>query len=61
MPKYTKNITQRDHTENKTFSYKRNGVELDFTLRIDIKQQLKDFLELLKEAQKDVESEITKL
>lgn len=59
MAKNTKNITARDHTQNKAFNYSRNGVTLNFTLRTDIKQELKDFLELLNEAVKDVSAEIT--
>jgi len=44
----------------RTFDYNQNGVRLNFTLRIDVKQELKDFLELLKLAEKEVEEEINK-
>lgn len=56
---YSTKITSRDHVERKEFNYTRNGVGLNFTLRTDIKQELKDFLELLNEAIKDVSAEIT--
>jgi len=51
----------RDNTTSKKFSYEKNGVVLDFTLRNDIKQQLKDFLELLHAAMTDVAEEIQKV
>lgn len=43
---------------NRTFSYTKGEVNLNFTLRTDIKQQLKDFLELLEIAVKEVKEEI---
>ena len=58
MSKPTKNVTVRQHTDSKQFAYSRNGVNLSFTLRVDIKQELKDFLELLKTAVVEVETEI---
>lgn len=48
----TENVT------NKTFSYSKGKVTLNFTLRTDVKGELKDFLELLKVAQKEIETEI---
>ncbi len=56
--KLKKNITATDHTQTKQFSYTRNKVSLRFSLRTDIKSELKDFLELLKQAQKEVEEEL---
>lgn len=58
MGKEQKNITTKAHVERKEFAYSRNNVNLSFTLRTDIKQELKDFLELLKAAQIEVENEI---
>ncbi len=58
MSKDQKNITKRDHTDRRQFAYSRNNVNLSFTLRTDIKQELKDFAELLKEAEKDVLQEL---
>lgn len=49
---------QRDHVQRKTFNYKKANVNLDFTLRVDIKQELKDFLECLEAATADVKKEI---
>lgn len=42
------------------FRYSLNGCTLDFTLRNDIEGQLRDYVELLKRAQKDVEAELEK-
>lgn len=59
--KNIKNVTQRDHTQQRNFGYKRNNVQLAFTLRVDIKQELKDFLELLKVATEEVTAELEKM
>ena len=45
-------ITKRE------FSYMLGNVRLNFTLRTDIKGELKDFLEILKDAVQDVVLEI---
>jgi len=50
-----------DNTISKNFSYSKGKVCLNFNLRIDIKQELKDFLELLKVAQVEVTNELNKL
>lgn len=55
------NPLKKDHAENKTFSYSKDGVTLNFTLRIDIKKQLVAFEEMLVEAIKDVKEQIGKL
>ena len=47
-------------TANKNFSYSQGACNLNFVLRTDIKQELKDFLVLLKVATKEVEEELTK-
>jgi hypothetical protein len=47
-------------TTSRQFSYQKGEVSLNFGLRTDIKTQLKDFLELLKVATKEVEEEIKK-
>lgn len=49
-----KKILTREHVESKTFSYKKGTVQLSFTLRVDVKQELKDFTECLEAALKDV-------
>ena len=56
-----KKLLQSNPTTSKNFDYKLGEVGLNFSLRIDIKQQLKDFLECLKKAQEDVEAEIKKI
>ncbi len=60
MPKIS--IVEKDEqTLNKNFGYKKDGVSLSFALRVDVKKELKAFLELMEEARKDIEAEITKL
>jgi len=53
-----KKTLQTNNTTSKNFSYSKGKVNLNFSLRTDIKQELKDFLECLKVAIKDVTSEI---
>jgi hypothetical protein len=55
------NKIQTNNTVNKNFKYEKGKVSLNFTLRTDIKNELKDFLELLKVAQREVEEDINKL
>lgn len=44
---------------NRDFSYSKGDVHLNFTLRVDIKTQLRDFLEILKTAVIEVEEILT--
>lgn len=53
-------MVKKENITNKTFSYSKANVTLSFTLRTDIKQDLKNFLELLKVAQEEIEDEINK-
>lgn len=57
---FEKYYVKKEHETMKNFSYSKGGVVLKFTLRVDIKKELKDFLELLREAEKGVEGEIKK-
>lgn len=52
------NIIKTNNTTSKNFSYSKGKISLNFSLRTDIKQEMKDFLELLKVAQKEVELEL---
>lgn len=47
-----------DHIERKTFNYEKNGVRLDFTLRTDIKTEMRVFKELLEKAIKEINEEL---
>ncbi len=49
---------KENHKIEKSFSYSKGDCALDFTLRIDIKDQLKDFKELLDKAIKDVKEQL---
>ena len=54
------NTIKANNTTSKNFSYSKGKIGLNFTLRTDIKQEMKDFLDLLKVAQKEVLEEIDK-
>lgn len=45
---------------NRKFSYTKGECSLNFTLRLDIKQELKDFRVCLQEAITDVDEELNK-
>ncbi len=49
-----------NHSVTKSFSFQKNGVALAFNLRVDTKDQLKTFEELLVEALAEVRSDIEK-
>jgi len=57
--KNQKDILRTTSTLSKTFDYSKGNCNLNFSLRTDIKTELKDFLEILKYAIKEVE-ELTK-
>lgn len=57
---FEKKILKTNNTTSKNFSYSLGEVTLAFSLRTDIKQQLKDFTELLKVAAKEVSEELEK-
>lgn len=59
--KFFKKRIRETHITNRTFNYSKNGITLGFALRVDIKDQLKNFKELLLKALEDVEQEINKL
>lgn len=52
------NKVKQNNTVNKNFNYSKGKCSLRFSLRTDIKSELRDFLELLKVAQIDIEKEI---
>ena len=51
-------VIKNNSTTSKNFSYSKGAVSLNFTLRNDVKTELKDFSELLKVAQEEVNKEI---
>ena len=53
-----KKLLTKNHIENKSFNFSKGNVNLSFTLRIDVKSELQDFKELLKEAIIDIEEEV---
>ena len=55
-----KQILKREHIERKTFSYAFGTCKLEFSLRTDIKQELKDFLVCLEAGAEEVKAELKK-
>lgn len=53
-------LTRDTAVVNRTFKYHKNDSDLSFTIRIDVKQHLKDFLDILIAAADDVEDELAK-
>lgn len=53
-------LIKNNNVTNKTFDYALGGCTLKFTLRIDIKKELKDYAEMLKVALKEVTEELQK-
>jgi hypothetical protein len=56
VPKGT--IARGEQPVRKTFSYVKDGVALEFTLRVDIKKELKAWLDLMEVARLDIIKEI---
>ncbi len=54
-------LAEQSSTTNKTLNLKKGNVALNLTFRVDIKQEMKDLLELFAKAVKDIESELAKL
>jgi len=55
------NKLKNNSITRKEYSYTKNKISLSFLLRTDVKHEMKDFLELLKVAQKAIEEDIDKL
>jgi hypothetical protein len=53
-----KNTIKKDTTDTRAFTYSKNKVNLNFSLRTDIKSELKDFRELLLQALEDINKEL---
>lgn len=57
----TKGVMQSNNSVSKNFSYELDGVTLNTTLRIDVKKDLKAWLQILERCKADVEEELKKL
>jgi len=55
-----KKIITSSNTESKDWNFAKGNVQLNFKLRVDIKEEMKSFVELLKTAQASVEAELQK-
>lgn len=60
MLTFSKNKIKNNSTTQKNFAYEKGKVSLSFSLRTDIKQDLKDFAELLQIAILEVNNELEK-
>ncbi len=58
MLNFSKKTLLTNNTTSKNFSYTKGEVSLNFSLRTDIKQGLKNFKELLIKALEDITEEI---
>lgn len=58
MPSKNKQVLSTNHHVQKNFEYHKGNVNLAFSLFLDVKTDLKDFVELLKKATADVEQVI---
>jgi len=50
-----------NNIQRKEFNYELGHIKLNFSLRTDIKDELKGFKQLLERALKDIDEELTKL
>ena len=53
-----KNTIKKETTDTRAFTYSKNKVQLNFSLRTDIKSELKDFRDILEQALEDVNKEL---
>ena len=53
-----KNTIKKETTDTRAFTYSKNKVQLNLSLRTDIKSELKDFRELLLQAVEDINKEL---
>lgn len=56
-----KEITTKEITTSKQFSYSKKDISLDFNLKVDNSSELRDFRDILTQALKDVNEEIDKM
>lgn len=56
-----KQVIQSSTIQRKTFDYKLGGVNLNFSLRIDIKTELQEFKNCMLKAIEDIDVELEKL
>jgi hypothetical protein len=54
----TKGIITKEQQTRKEFVYNKDGVQLAFSLRIDIKKELKAFIDLMEAAKVDLAKEL---
>lgn len=54
-------VMQRKQEENKTYSYTLGKISLNITLRSDIKEDMKNFLEIMEQAKKDISEQLALL
>lgn len=61
MANKSKLPVQKTIRNKTTFSYQKGACALDFTLVTEVKTELKNFLDILKAAQEDIQKHISEL
>lgn len=59
--KKEKSILKTDSTQSKTWTFTKGNTNLSFTLRVDIKQDLKDFQEILGRAMLEIDAQLASM
>lgn len=58
MASKNKSIVVKNHNNQRNFKYQKGNVSLNFSLNLNIKSEMKDFLDLLNEAATEVKEVI---
>lgn len=61
MAKDSKILKKAEQPVSRQFGYELDGITLSFTLRVDVKRQLKAWLALMEAAREDIEKELARL
>lgn len=61
MGQKTKGVLNAETEAKKTFTYNLDGVQFSFTMRVDIKKDLKAGVQIFKRAIEDFEKELEKI
>lgn len=62
VSKIQKSVIQKaEQKVVKNFGYQKDGINLEFSLRVDVKKDLNIFLELMDAASRDIKNELARL
>ena len=54
-------ITKKEQPVKKEYGYEKDGVQLNFTLRVDIKKEMSAFMALMNSAAEDIAKDLAAL